>query len=96
MALAAEEIRVNCVMPAECITDQYEQFFQLQSNPEATRKAVGDLVPLGRRLTTPEEVAQTIVFLASGKASHTTGQLIFVDGGYTHFDRAVGHDHSKW
>ena len=89
VALAAEEIRVNCVMPAECLTDQYDQFFQLQSNPEATRKAVGDLVPLGRRLTTPEEVAQTIVFLASG-------QLIFVDGGYTHFDRAVGHDHSKW
>ena len=96
VALAADEIRVNCVMPAECLTDQYEQFFQSQSNPEATRKAVGDLVPLGRRLTTPEEVAQTIVFVASGKASHTTGQFIFVDGGYTHIDRAVGHDHSKW
>ncbi|MBS1254943.1 MAG: Dihydroanticapsin 7-dehydrogenase [Deltaproteobacteria bacterium] len=96
VALAPENIRVNCVMPAECQTDQYEEFFQSQQNPEALRKAISNLVPLSRRLTTPEEIAQTIVFLASDKSSHTTGQHIFVDGGYTHFDRAVGHDHDKW
>ena len=33
---------------------------------------------------------------ASSQSSHTTGQLIFLDGGYTHFDRVVGHDHDKW
>ncbi|MEC9360888.1 MAG: SDR family oxidoreductase, partial [SAR324 cluster bacterium] len=49
-----------------------------------------------RRLTKPDEIAQTIVFLSSNCSSHTTGQHIFVDGGYTHFDRAVGHDHDKW
>ena len=96
VALAPDNIRVNCVMPAECHTDQYEKFFQTSKNPEATRQAIGNLVPLSRRLTTPDEIAQTIVFLSSNCSSHTTGQHIFVDGGYTHFDRAVGHDHDKW
>ena len=96
VALAPERVRVNCVIPAECITDQYEQFFQTQTNPEAAKKTIADIVPFEQRLTTPEEIAQTIVFLASDRSSHTTGQLIFVDGGYTHFDRAVGHDHNKW
>ena len=96
VALAPEKVRVNCVIPAECITDQYEQFFKTQTNPEAAKKAIADIVPFEQRLTTPEEIAQTIVFLASDRSSHTTGQLVFVDGGYTHFDRAVGHDHNKW
>ena len=96
VALAPEKVRVNCVIPAECITDQYEQFFQTQTNPEAAKKTIADIVPFEQRLTTPEEIAQTIVFLASDRSSHTTVQLIFVDGGYTHFDRAVGHDHNKW
>lgn len=96
VALAPDKIRVNCVIPAECLTDQYEQFFQSQAKPEAAKKAIADIVPFEKRLTTPEEIAQTIVFLASDRSSHTTGQLVFVDGGYTHFDRAVGHDHNKW
>ena len=96
VALAPDKIRVNCVIPAECLTDQYEQFFLSQVEPEAAKKAISRLVPLAQRLTTPEEIAQTIIFLASDRSSHTTGQLIFVDGGYTHFDRAVGHDHNKW
>jgi NAD(P)-dependent dehydrogenase (short-subunit alcohol dehydrogenase family) len=96
VALAPDKIRVNCVIPAECLTDQYEQFFQSQTNPEAAKKAIADIVPFAQRLTTPEEIAQTIVFLASESSSHTTGQLVYVDGGYTHFDRAVGHDHNKW
>jgi len=96
VALAPDKIRVNCVIPAECLTDQYEQFFQSQTDPDAAKKAIADLVPFAQRLTTPEEIAQTIVFLASECSSHTTGQLFYVDGGYTHFDRAVGHDHNKW
>ena len=96
VALAPDKIRVNCVIPAECLTNQCEQFFLSQVEPEAAKKAIADLVPFAQRLTTPEEIAQTIIFLASDRSSHTTGQLIFVDGGYTHFDRAVGHDHNKW
>ena len=40
-------------------------------------------------MTTSEEIADTVVFLLSDRASHTTGQWLFVDGGYTHLDRAL-------
>jgi len=38
---------------------------------------------------TAEEIAATVTFLLSEKSSHTTGQHIFVDGGYVHLDRAL-------
>jgi len=96
VALAPENVRVNCVLPAECITPQYQRWFDSLEDPASTRAAVEGLVPLGRRMTTPEEVADMIVFLASPRSGHTTGQIVFVDGGYAHLDRAVGADHSKW
>jgi len=40
-------------------------------------------------MTTPEEIAATVVFLLSPRAGHTTGQHLFVDGGYVHLDRAL-------
>jgi enoyl-[acyl-carrier-protein] reductase (NADH) len=40
-------------------------------------------------MTTEEEIANTVAFLISERSSHTTGQLIFVDGGYSHLDRAL-------
>jgi L-fucose dehydrogenase len=46
--------------------------------------------PLGHRMTTAREIAETVVFLLSDRASHTTGQWLFPDGGYTHLDRALG------
>lgn len=95
-ALAADGVRVNAVLPAECNTDQYQRWFASLPNPAATRKAIERLVPLGHRLTTPEELAAMVVFLAAPVSSHTTGQIIFVDGGYTHLDRALTATHQKW
>jgi L-fucose dehydrogenase len=40
-------------------------------------------------MTTASEIANMALFLLSEKASHITGQHIFVDGGYTHLDRAL-------
>jgi L-fucose dehydrogenase len=96
LALAADGVRVNTVLPAECDTDAYARWFASLPDPAGTRAAIEGMIPLGRRMTSPQEVADMIVFLASARASHVTGQLIFVDGGYTHLDRAVGHAHAKW
>ena len=46
------------------------------------------------RLTTPEELASAIVWLSSPRAGHITGQFLFVDGGYTHLDRAASSSHA--
>ena len=88
-ALATHGIRVNAIAPAECDTPKYRRWFEAQANPAEARSAIERLVPLGRRLTTAEEIAATIAFVASPCSSHTTGQIIFVDGGYTHLDRAL-------
>ena len=96
LAFAADGVRVNAVVPAECDTAQYQRWFAMQADPGAARAGVERLVPLGQRLTTPAEIADAIVWLASPRASHITGQLLYVDGGYTHLDRAASHEHMKW
>jgi len=88
VAFSAHNVRVNCVIPGSVWTPLYEQWIQTFDDPEAQKQKVARMVPLGRRFTQPEEVADTIVFLASARSSHTTGQLVFPDGGYVHLDRA--------
>lgn len=83
------ELRVNTVVPAEVSTPQYETWIQKQSNPQEKLQQIISRIPLGKRFTTPEEIANTVVFLLSDVSSHTTGQVIFVDGGYTHLDRSL-------
>ena len=56
-------------------------------DPVAARAEIEQLIPLGQRFTTAEEIANMVVFLASSRSAHTTGQIIYVDGGYTHLDR---------
>ena len=82
-------IRVNAVMVAECYTPLYDKWIKTLPNPEETLKKINDKIPLGKRMTTAQEIADMVVFLLSERSSHTTGQLIFVDGGYTHLDRAL-------
>ena len=82
-------IRVNAVVVAECYTPLYEKWIQTLPNPSEKLADIQAKIPLGNRFTTQEEIANTVAFLLSDKSSHTTGQLIYVDGGYVHLDRAL-------
>ncbi len=82
-------IRVNAVIVAESYTPLYEAWIKTFPDPQSKLKSITDKIPLGKRMTTPEEVANTAVFLLSDVSSHTTGQLIHADGGYTHLDRSL-------
>jgi L-fucose dehydrogenase len=87
--LAKYGIRVNAVIVAECWTPMYSTWLSSQPDPPAARAAIERRIPLGHRMTTGDEIARTVAFLLSDCSSHTTGQLIHVDGGYVHLDRAI-------
>lgn len=82
-------IRVNAVVVAESFTPLYQSWISTFPNPEEKLRSITDKIPLGKRMTTPEEIANTVAFLLSDVSSHTTGQLIHVDGGYVHLDRSL-------
>jgi L-fucose dehydrogenase len=82
-------IRVNTILPAEVMTPLYREWLDTFPNPEEKLSSILSKIPLGKRMTTVDEIAAMAVFLLSGKSGHTTGQHIFVDGGYSHLDRAL-------
>jgi L-fucose dehydrogenase len=87
--LLGHGIRVNAVVPAEVMTPLYQQWLSKFPDPKKKLESIVAKIPLGKRMTTPEEIAAMAVFLISSKASHITGQHIYVDGGYVHLDRAL-------
>ena len=82
-------IRVNALIVAECYTPLYEKWIKTLPNPEDTLQEINARIPFENRMTTAEEIANMVVFLLSDASSHTTGQLIHVDGGYVHLDRSI-------
>jgi L-fucose dehydrogenase len=84
-------IRVNAVIVAECWTPLYESWIKTVPNPQQKLAEINAKIPLENRMTTTEEIANTVAFLLSDKSSHTTGQLLHVDGGYVHLDRALAN-----
>lgn len=85
------KIRVNAVVVAECFTPLYAKWIETLPDPKEKLKEIESKIPLENRMTTGEEIANTVAFLLSGRSSHTTGQLIHVDGGYVHLDRALAN-----
>jgi 3-oxoacyl-[acyl-carrier protein] reductase len=79
--LGPEGIRVNAVCPVMGATGLIEQFLGVADTPEARAKIVAG-IPLGR-MSTPEDVAQATLYLASDAARFITGVELPVDGGRT-------------
>jgi L-fucose dehydrogenase len=71
------------------MTPLYRSWLDTFPDPEEKLKIILTKIPLQQRMTTSEEIASMVVFLISAKSSHTTGQHVFVDGGYVHLDRAL-------
>ncbi len=90
--LADDGIRVNAVIPAESMTPLYERCLEDMGEPDVELAKILKRIPLGNRMTEPRELANAVVFLLSNRAAHTTGQWHFVDGGYTHLDRALSKE----
>ena len=84
-------IRVNSVIVAESFTPLYEKWLNTLPDPKGKLKEIESKIPLGNRMTSTEEIANAVAFLLSERSSHTTGQLIHVDGGYVHLDRALAN-----
>jgi NAD(P)-dependent dehydrogenase (short-subunit alcohol dehydrogenase family) len=84
LELAPHSITVNTVAPGATDTPLNATAYTPQ-----VRRNYEERIPMGR-LGTPEEVADTILFLASDAARYVTGQELVVDGGLT-INGAVGH-----
>ncbi|WP_316803779.1 SDR family oxidoreductase [Pedobacter nototheniae] len=82
-------IRVNAVIVAEAMTPLYKTWISTFDHPEEKLKTITNKIPFEKRMTKVEEIADMVTFLLSDRSSHTTGQLIHVDGGYVHLDRAI-------
>ncbi len=76
--LASRHITVNCVSGGFIDTSALKVF----PNYEQMKKEVSERTPF-KRIGTPEEVADVVVFMASPQASWITGQTVIVDGGYS-------------
>lgn len=82
-------IRVNAIVPAEVMTPLYRAWLDTFADPAAKQAAILARIPLSRRMTHAHEIADMACFLLSSRATHITGQHMFVDGGYVHLDRAL-------
>ena len=79
--LRGRRIRVNAVSPGSTDTPGLSELLGSSETGQQRLKMISNIVPLGR-LGAPDEVARTVVFLASDDASYVTGAELFVDGGF--------------
>lgn len=73
---AKYNIRVNAISPGAVLTPLTMSFYPTKEEYERRQKAI----PLGR-FAEPEDIAKTVVFLASDESAYITGEIVNVDGG---------------
>lgn len=78
---AGAGVRVNAVAPGAVDTEFTAEARQVDPDPEASLATTLSNHPIGR-MSTPDEVARAIVFLASPESAGITGTILSVDGGY--------------
>lgn len=81
-------IRVNSVIVAECYTHLYDKRTPGFKDPDSKLNQKTGRQPM----TATEEIADCVAFLLSPRSGHTTGQLLYVDGGYTYPYRTITQD----
>ncbi|MGG4144045.1 SDR family oxidoreductase [Paenibacillus algorifonticola] len=77
---APSGVRINCVCPAGVMTPLLEEWVQQQADPGAAKRTLDEMHPLGRPASSAE-IAQAVLYLASGQASFITGVALPVEGG---------------
>jgi 3-oxoacyl-[acyl-carrier protein] reductase len=80
--LSPRGVRVNALLPGFIDTPFNAPFWAAQEDPVAAEAALAASIP-ARRQGSPEDVAGTILFLASPAAAYVTGTSLVVDGGYS-------------
>jgi NAD(P)-dependent dehydrogenase (short-subunit alcohol dehydrogenase family) len=84
--LAAEwgprQIRVNAIAPTVFRSELTAWMYADDDKGRATREAMLARIPLGR-LAEPADLVGTLIYLFSPASSFVTGQVIYLDGGYT-------------
>src|SRR5687768_983786 len=78
--LRYRKIRVNAISPGQIDTRALNDLMQNEEQSRQLKKELVSTVPL-RRMGTPDEVANGVMFLASDESSYITGIELFVDGG---------------
>jgi NAD(P)-dependent dehydrogenase (short-subunit alcohol dehydrogenase family) len=80
--LASDNIRVNCITPGAIETPMLERVIEKQGDPVQIRRERMKGYPMGR-FGSPEEIAHTVLFLASDESSFITGSVVTIDGGFS-------------
>jgi NAD(P)-dependent dehydrogenase (short-subunit alcohol dehydrogenase family) len=79
----ADGVRVCAVAPGTADTPWVQRLLDAADDPAAERAALEARQPIGR-LVSPEEVAETVCFLASPRSGSATGTVVTVDGGLSY------------
>lgn len=79
---ALDGIRANCICPGRVETPFVKARIAEYPNPEQAYREMAASQALGR-MGTPEEIAASVLYLASDEAAFVTGTALLIDGGFT-------------